>query len=73
MFMNLFSSVFICFSPWSSIDFLCFSKACAKGEYVNLACSITLLWSEGSIPPTLRLHTYQLFQMIGLIFLLFLW
>ena len=28
---------------------LFFSKAIRKGEYVNLASAITLLWSEGSI------------------------
>ena len=34
--------------PCSSIAFIYFSEAFTKGEYVNLAWSVTLLWSEGS-------------------------
>ena len=43
------SSAFICFSPSSSIVFIYFSNALPMGKYVNLACSITLLWFRGSI------------------------
>ena len=45
-----FSLIFICFClffPWSSIVFL--YNAFSKGEYVDLACSATLLWSNGNI------------------------
>ena len=42
-------SVFIFFSPWSSIVFICFSNALARGEYVNLAYSITLFWPGNNI------------------------
>ena len=45
---------FTCFLPWSSIVFVCFSKAFTNGEYVNLDYSITLLWFEGSISLTVR-------------------
>ena len=31
-----------------------FSKALTRGEYVNLACSITLFWSGGNISSPLR-------------------
>ena len=48
------SIAFICFLPWSSIVLLRFSKALSRGEYVNFACSITLLWSEGSISSPVR-------------------
>ena len=34
--------------------FLCFSKAFPKGEKVNLAFSITLLWSGDSVSSTVR-------------------
>ena len=37
------------FFPQSSISFVCFSNALPREEYVSLACSIILLWSEGSI------------------------
>ena len=43
-----------CFFPFSSIVSLCFSKVLTKGEYVNLAYSITLLWSKGSISSTVK-------------------
>ena len=39
---------FICFSPSTSVDFICFSHASTRGEYVNLACSIILPWSGGN-------------------------
>ena len=45
---------FICFSPWSSIAFICFSNAIPSGENVNVACSIILLGSEGSISSPVR-------------------
>ena len=48
------SSAFICFSPWSSIVFISFSNALPRGEYVNLACSIIQIWSEGSIGSPVR-------------------
>ena len=37
------------FFPCTLIVFICFSKAFLKGEYVNFACSIILLWSDGNI------------------------
>ena len=48
-------SVFICFSPWLSIDFsiVFFHKVFPKGEYLILVCS-TLFWSEGSISSFVR-------------------
>ena len=42
-------STIICFFTWSLIVFVCFLKAFPKGEYSDLAYSITLLWSGGSI------------------------
>ena len=36
-FSTLFSISFASFLPSSSIDFVCFSKAFTKGEYVNFA------------------------------------
>ena len=39
----------ICFLPWPSIVFTCFSNASPRGKYVNLACSITLFWPGGNI------------------------
>ena len=38
-----------CFIPWSSIVFICFSNDSPRGECVNLAYSIILLWSDGNI------------------------
>ena len=49
-----------CFFSGSSIIFFCISKALPRREYVNLACSITLLysitllWSEGSSSSPVR-------------------
>ena len=40
------SSAFICFL---SIVFICFYNSLPRGEYVNLACSITCLSLEGNI------------------------
>ena len=42
------------FLPWSLIVFICFSIALPRGEYVNLACSIILLWSDGNISSPVR-------------------
>ena len=42
-------STIICFFTLSLIVFVCFLKAFPKGEYADLAYSITLLWSGGSI------------------------
>ena len=50
---------FIYLLPWFSIVFICFSKAFTKGEYVNLACCIILLWSEGSISSPVRYSYLQ--------------
>ena len=38
----------------SSTVFVCFSKPFPKGEWTNLACSITFLWSGGSISSPAR-------------------
>ena len=38
-----------CFIFWSSIVFICFSNAKPIWKYVNLACSILLLWSDSKI------------------------
>ena len=43
-----------CFITWSSIVFICFSNALPRGEYINFACSITLLWSDVSISSPVR-------------------
>ena len=50
---------FTCFCPWYSIGFVYFSKALLRGEYVNLACSIILLSSEGNISSPVR-YSYLL-------------
>ena len=50
--------LFNCFnlfpSSISSIVFVCSSKACPNGEYVNLADSINLLWSDSKISSPAR-------------------
>ena len=54
---NCFScSLFVstCFFPCSSIVFVCFSKAFPNREYVNLACLISLLLSNGDISSPAR-------------------
>ena len=43
-----------CFIPWPSIVYICFSNVLPRGEYVNFACSIILLWSNGNIPSPVR-------------------
>ena len=48
------SSAFIWFSPWSSIVFICFSNALPRGEYVNLAYSVIVIWSDGNISSPVR-------------------
>ena len=54
-YVFLFSPVFKIFKastsfvPWSSIAFICFSNALLKGKYINLACSIFLLWADDNI------------------------
>ena len=40
--------------PWSLFIFDRFSKFFPEREYVNLACSISLLWLEGSTPSPVR-------------------
>ena len=49
------------FSPLFSTVCICFSKAFAKGEYVNLAFSITLLWSAGKIFSPVRYSYLSIF------------
>ena len=44
----------MCFSPWSSTVFICISNALLRGGYVNLACSISLLWWDGNISSPVR-------------------
>ena len=44
----------ICFTPWSSIVFICFSNAMPRGENVKFARSIILLWSDGNISLPVR-------------------
>ena len=41
-------------STASTYFFLCFSKALPREEYIYLACSITLPWSEDSISSPVR-------------------
>ena len=55
------SIAFICFLPYSSIVSVCCYKAFPKGEYVNLAWSITLLWSEGNIALSVRYPSLSIF------------
>ena len=43
-----------CFLSWSSIVFIYFSKAFPREKWANLACSIILIWSEGSISLSVR-------------------
>ena len=42
------------FFPCSSIVFICFPNALRSREYINLACSIILLRSDGNISPLVR-------------------
>ena len=65
-FINTFMIIWfviisICFFPCSSFVFVCFSKAFRNGEYANLACSITLLWSVGSISSPARYSYVSIF------------
>ena len=50
-----------CFIPWSSIVFTCFSNALTRGEYVNLACSIILIWSGLNITSPVRYSYLSIF------------
>ena len=43
-----------CFLPWSSIVFICFSKAFSKGESANVAYSIICCWLDGNISSLVR-------------------
>ena len=43
-----------CFLPCPSISFICFSNALSRGEYVNFACSIIILWSDEKISSFVR-------------------
>ena len=43
------SRALICFSPLSSIVFICFSNGFPDAEWVNLACSIICCWLDGNI------------------------
>ena len=38
----------------SSVVYICFSSALARGESVKLACFIILLWSDGNISSPVR-------------------
>ena len=60
------------FLSCSSIVFVCFSNAFPNGEYVNLPCSVICLWLEGNNASHVRFFYYRYFQMIMVIFLLFL-
>ena len=39
---------------WTTNVFICFSNALPRGEYINLVCSIILLWSDGNVSSTVR-------------------
>ena len=56
-----FVKAFICLFSYSSIVFVCFSKAFRNGEYANLACSNTSLWSGGSISSPVRYSYLSIF------------
>ena len=43
-----------CFIPWFWIAFISFSNSLLSGEYITLAFSIVLLWSDGNISSTVR-------------------
>ena len=53
-FVFKISKASICFSLWSSVVSVCFSKAFPKVEYVNLACSIICCWLNGNISSPVR-------------------
>ena len=42
------------FFPYCSIDFICFLNDLPNGQYVNLAYSIILVWSDGNISSSVR-------------------
>ena len=58
--------------PCSSIVFICFPNALPNEQYVILACSIILLWSDGIISSPVRNSYYKFYLMRMLIFLLIL-
>ena len=58
-FLFWFVTVTICYFPWSSIVFACFSNVLLRGEYGNFSCSFILLWSEDSISTLVR-YSYSL-------------
>ena len=62
-------SAFISFSPWFSIILIRFSNAFSRGELVNLACFLILLWSE-DISPTVRYSDVKFYLTLMWIFLL---
>ena len=39
---------------WTTNVFISFSNALPRGEYINLVCSIILLWSDGNVSSTVR-------------------
>ena len=56
------SSAFICVFPLSSIGFIYFSNVLPRGEYVNVACSITLLWFGDSMSLPVRYLYLSIFS-----------
>ena len=56
------SKVSACFFTYSSIVLVYFLKAFPKGEYINLACSIILVWSDGNISSPLKYQYLSIFQ-----------
>ena len=45
---------------FSLIAFICFSNTLPSGEYVNLACYIILLWSDGNISSPVRYSDFSI-------------
>ena len=72
-FLTPFLIAFICFSIWSSIAFVYFFKVFPKEKYINLACSIIWLWSDGNISSPVRYSYLSIHLMIMLIFLQLPW
>ena len=62
------SEALTCFLPSPSVTFICFLNALPKGEYVNLTCSINLLWSDANTSSPKVIHIYQFYLMVMLIF-----
>ena len=59
IYFPLYFMALIWFFPWSSIVFVCFSKAFPKGERINLGFSIICFWLEGNIFSPVR-YSYLL-------------